>query len=122
MAKPAAYVAIQDSGVTLEFGDDIDKTFPFDAPGVDAGIPSVLTFDANPSLANGEDVSLVWILNGTNVVTQTFGTGEPRAWQEIVGKNLLKASDNKLTVRLTDNDNNGKISVQDIVIMYTQKS
>ena len=55
-------------------------------------------------------------------MTQTFGTGEPRAWQEIVGKNLLKASDNKLTVRLTDKDNNGKISVQDIVIMYTQKS
>jgi hypothetical protein len=122
MAKPAAYVAIQDSGVTLEIGADIDTTFGFDAPGVDPGIPSVLTYDANPSLANGQDVSLEWTLNGTNVVTQSFGTGEPRAWQEIVGKNLLKASDNKLTVRLTDTDNNGNIGVQDIVIMYTQKS
>ena len=121
MAQPAAYVVLQDGGITLEIGVDIDSTFGFDAPGVDPGHPSVLSFDANPSLANGEDVSLEWSLNSEVVLTQTFGTGEPRAWQEVVGKNLLKASGNKLTVRLTDTDGNGEIGISDAVIMYTQK-
>ena len=119
---PAAYVPIQDGGITLRIGGDIDHTFGFDAPRVDAGRESVLTFDANPSLANGEDVSLEWKLNGTAVLTQTFGTGEPRAWQEIVGKNLLKTAGNKLTVQLTDTDHDGEIAVQDVVLMYTQEA
>ena len=88
---------------------------------MDARRESVLIFDANPSLANGEDVSLEWSLNGKAVLIQTFGTGEPRAWQEIVGKDTLKASDNKLTVRLTDTDNKGAIGIQDVVLLYTQK-
>jgi hypothetical protein len=122
MAQPAAYVVLQDQGITLGIGEDIDSTFGFDAPGVDAKRQSVLIFNANPSLANGEDVSLEWKLNNEAVLVQTFGTGEPRAWQEVVGKNLLKASGNKLTVRLTDTDNNGQIGISDAVIMYTQRS
>ena len=122
MAQPAAYVTLEDSAILLEIGGDLDHTFGFDAPGVDAGRNSVLTFDANPSLANGEDVSLEWTLNGKDVLIQTFGTGEPRAWQEIVGKDTLKASDNKLTVRLTDKDKKGAIGIQDVVLLYTQKS
>ena len=121
MAQPAAYVALQDSAITLAVGEDRDHTFGFDAPGVDARRESVLIFDANPSLANGEDVSLEWSLNGKSVLVQTFGTGEARAWQEIVGKDTLKANDNKLTVRLTDTDNNGAIGIQDVVLHYTQK-
>ena len=65
--------------------------------------------------------SLEWTLNGKDVLIQTFGTGEPRAWQEIVGKNTLKASDNKLTVRLTDKDKKGEIGIQDVV-MITPRS
>ena len=122
MAKPAAFVALQDSAITLRIGGDIDHTIGFDAPGVDAGHESVLTFDANPSLADGEDVSLEWSLNGEDVLIQSFGTGEARAWQEIVGKNRLKATGNKLTVRLTDTDKDGAIDIQDVVLLYTQKS
>lgn len=122
MPQPAAYVTLQDRAITLRIAGDIDHTFGFDAPGVDAGRESVLTFGANPSLANGEDVSLEWTLNGKDVLIQTFGTGEARAWQEIVEKNILKASDNKLTVRLTDTDNDGEIDIQDVVLLYTQRS
>jgi hypothetical protein len=89
---------------------------------VDDRREAVLSFDASPSLANGGDVSLEWTLNGTGVLNQTFGTGEARAWQEVVGKNLLKASDNKLTVRLTDTDDEGAIGIQDVVLLYTQRS
>ena len=48
MAQPAAYVTVEDSAITLRIGGDLDHTFGFDAPGVDAGRKSVLTFDANP--------------------------------------------------------------------------
>jgi hypothetical protein len=41
MAQPAAYVALQDSAITLEIGEDRDHTFGFDAPGGTRG--------ANPS-------------------------------------------------------------------------
>jgi hypothetical protein len=122
MAQPAAYVVLQDQGITLGFQEDTDHSFGFDAPGVDVKRESVLSFDANPSLANGEDVSLEWSLNGEDFLVQTFGTGEPRVWQEVVGKNLLKTSGNRMTVRLTDKDKNGEIGISDVVLHYTQKS
>jgi hypothetical protein len=36
MAQAAAYVVLQDQGITLGIGEDIDSTFGFDAPGVAA--------------------------------------------------------------------------------------
>jgi hypothetical protein len=122
MAQPAAYVTLQDSAITLRIGEDIDCTIGFDAPSVDDRHDAVLTFDASPELANGGDVSLEWKLNGERVLTQTFGTNEARAWQEVIGKGILKTRDNKLTVRLTDTDDNGAIGIQDVVLLYTQRS
>jgi hypothetical protein len=121
MAQSAAYVTLQDDAITLAIGGDLDHTFGFDAPGADDRREAVLSFDANPSLANGGDVSLEWTLNGGRVLTQTFGTGEARAWQEVVDKNLLKTRDNKLNVRLTDTDHEGAIGIQDVVLLYTQR-
>jgi|tagenome__1003787_1003787.scaffolds.fasta_scaffold20319745_2 hypothetical protein len=75
MARPAAYVRHHDNAI---IGVDIDRTFAFDAPGVDDRREAVQTFDVKPSLANGGDVSLEWKLNGEGVLTRTFGTGEAR--------------------------------------------
>jgi hypothetical protein len=117
----AAYVVLDDDSFDLAVDGpniDVDHTINFGAPNVDGGKEAVLSFDANP----GEtDVSIEWKLNGTNFLNQTFNTGDARAWQRVVPKNLLKATDNKLTARLTDTDGSGSINLRDIVLLYTQK-
>ena len=120
MANPAAYVALQDEPVTLQSGGDISHVFRFDAPDVDAGRESVLSFVADPFGDN--TVSLEWDLNGTNILTESFNTAPARALQEIVGKDLLKKNGNKLKVRVTDTDDSGAIKIDDVVLMYTQKT
>jgi hypothetical protein len=120
MANPAAYVTVHDEPVTLQTGDNIAHVFRFDAPDVDAGRESVLSFVADPFGDN--TVSLEWDLNGTNVLTESFTTAPARALQEIVGKDLLKATGNKLKVRVTDTDNSGSIKIDDVVLLYTQKT
>jgi hypothetical protein len=120
MAKPAAYVTLQDQSVTLQNGGNVAHVFKFDAPDVDAGRESVLTFVADPFGDN--EVSLEWDLNGTNILTESFNTAPSRALQEIVGKNLLKAHRNELEVRVTDSDNGGAIKLDDVVLLYTQNA
>ena len=118
----AAYVVLEDSSFDLALDGpniDVDHTIAFSAPDVDANKEAVLSFDANP----GEiDVSIEWKLNGTNFLNQTFSTGDARAWQRVVPKNLLKSTDNKLTARLTDSDGKGSINFGDIVLLYAQKA
>jgi hypothetical protein len=125
MPSTAAYVAVQGSASTVEWGGDIDYTFDhFDAPGVDTGRRPILSFDINPSLNGDQDVTVKWSLNGTDVLGLSFSTGEPRAWQEILESNLLKAKNNELTVTLTNSDNTDRssaITVNDVVILYTNK-
>jgi hypothetical protein len=125
MSTTAAYVAVQDSASTLEWGGDIDYTFDhFDAPGVDAARRPVLSFDINPSLNGDQDVTLKWSLNGTDVLGMSFSSAEPRAWQEILESNLLKAKNNELIVTLTNDDNTDRssaITLNDVVILYTNK-
>ena len=118
MAKPAAYVTLHDKPITLEDGDKTVHTFTFDAPDVDAGIKSVLSFVADPFGDN--TVSLEWDLNGTDILTNGFNTGEARALQEIVPADLLLAQDNALVVRVTDTDGSGVIKLDDVVLLYTQ--
>jgi hypothetical protein len=57
MAGNAASVALEDGATTLKIGSHIDHASGFDALGVDAGRESVLSFDVNPAIADGEDVS-----------------------------------------------------------------
>jgi hypothetical protein len=125
MPSTAAYIIVKDGASTLEWGDDIDYTFDhFDAPSVDTGRGAVLSFDINPSLNGDQDVTLKWSLNGTDVAGLSFSTGEPRAWQEILDSNLLKAKNNELIVSLTKDNNperSSAITVSDVVVLYTNK-
>jgi hypothetical protein len=118
MAKSAAYITLRDDPVTLQNGDHTAFVLNFDAPDVDAGHKSVLSFVADPFGDN--TVSLEWDLNGTNILTESFNTAPARALQEIVGTNLLKAHGNQLKVRVTDTDNSGSIKIDDVVLLYTQ--
>jgi hypothetical protein len=118
MAKPAAYVTLRDEPVTLQNGSHTAAVFKFDAPDVDAGHKSVLSYVADPFGDN--TVSIEWDLNGTNILTHSFNTAQARALQEIVGTNLLNAHGNELKVRVTDTDNSGSIKIDDVVLLYTQ--
>jgi hypothetical protein len=120
MAGSAAYAPLGDKTFTLQNGDKIGVRYTFDAPDVDAGRKSVLTYVADPFGDN--TVSIEWDLNGTNILTHLFNTGEARVLQEIVGKDLLKAQDNELKVRVTDTDGSGSIKIGDVVLMYTQNA
>ena len=122
MANPAAYATLQDDPIVLEIGGDIDHTFAFDAPDVDVGRKSVLRFVADPVIGDGENVSVEFDLNGTNILTHLFDTAPARAIQEIVGENLLNVNGNKLKVRVTDTDKNGSIKFDNVVLMYTQEA
>jgi hypothetical protein len=117
MAKPAAYVTLGDDPIALQNGS---HTFHFDAPDVDAGHKSVLSFVADPFGDN--TVSIEWDLNGTNILTHTFNTPQARVLQEIVGKDLLNAQGNVLEVRVTDTDGSGSINIDDVVLLYTQEA
>ena len=119
MASPAAYLPLGDRTFILQNGDKTGVVFKFDAPDVDAGRKSVLSFGADPFGDN--TVSIEWKLNGTNVLTHSFNTGEARVLQEIVGANLLKARGNELEVRVTDTDGSGSFKVNDVIFWYTQK-
>jgi hypothetical protein len=119
----AAYVVLESDSFDLAYeGDDIDTdhTIGFDAEKVDTGKLAVLTFDMNPG--NEDDVSVVWTLNNVDILKQGFDVGkDARAWQAVVPKNILKTHDNKLTVRLSDDDETGSVNFGDIVLIYTQK-
>jgi hypothetical protein len=79
LANPAAYATLQDDPIVLEIGGDIDHTFAFDAPDVDVGRKSVLSFVADPVIGDGENVSVEFDLNGTNILTHLFDTAPARA-------------------------------------------
>jgi hypothetical protein len=119
----SAYVILDAGSFNLAYeGTDIDTdhTIPFDAVDMKTEKEAVLVFDANPG--NDDDISVTWKLNGTEILNQTFTSGEARAWQAVVPKNLLKAKDNKLTATLSDGDATGSINFGDIVLTYTQKA
>jgi hypothetical protein len=121
MAQSAAYVTLRDKTITLPNDkNELSHTFRFDAPDVDAGVKSVLSFVADPFGDN--TVSLEWDLNGTDILTNGFNTGEARALQEIVPKDLLQAQGNELVVRVTDTDDTGLIKLDDVVLLYTQSA
>jgi hypothetical protein len=118
MAKSAAYLPLGDKTFTLQNGHHTAVVFKFDAPDVDAGRKSVLSFVADPFGDN--TVSIEWDLNGTNILTHLFDTPQARVLQEIVGQDLLKAQGNELKVRVTDTDGSGSIKIGDVVLLYTQ--
>jgi hypothetical protein len=118
MASSAAYVPVGDDVFTLQNGHKTAVVFKFNAPDVDAGRKSVLSYVADPFGDN--TVSIEWILNGTNVLTHSFNTGEARVLQEIIGKDLLSEHDNELEVRVTDTDGSGSINIDDVVLLYSQ--
>jgi hypothetical protein len=90
----ATYVAVTDGSKTLKFGQDIDEGFVFDADGVDAGVQSVLSFIATPSVDDADgDGALEMSVNGEVVLSQRFTSDKGRAWHETVKKNVLKAKD-----------------------------
>ena len=119
MASPAAYVPVGDDTFILQNGQKIGVVFKFDAPGVDTGHKSILSYGADPFGDN--TVSIEWVLNGINILTHSFNTGEARVLQEIVGKDVLKAHGNELKVRVTDTDGSGSFKVDDVIFWYTQK-
>jgi hypothetical protein len=120
MASPAAYVPLGDDTFILQNGHKTGVVFKFAAPDVDAGRKSVLSFGADPFGDN--TVSIECDLNGTNVLTHSFNTGEARVLQEIVGEGLLQAHGNELKVRVTDTDGSGSFKIDDVVLWYTQKA
>lgn len=120
MASSAAYLPLGDRTYILQNGDKIGVRFAFDAPDVDAGRKSILSFGADPFGDN--TVSIEWDLNGTNILTHTFNTGEARVLQEIVGEDLLKAHGNELKVRVTDTDGSGSFKLDDVILWYTEKA
>src|SRR5262245_3900699 len=120
MARSAAYVPLGDDTFTLQNGHHTAVVYKFDAPGVDAGRKSGLSFVADPFGDN--TVSIEWLLNGTNVMTHLFDTPQARVLQEILGKDLLKEHGNELKVRITDTDGSGSIKIDAVVLLYTQSA
>jgi hypothetical protein len=119
MASPAAYAPLGDNTFILQNGQKTGVVFKFDLPDADVGRKSILSFGADPFGDN--TVSIECDLNGTNVLTHSFNTGEARVLQEIVGEDLLKTHGNELKVRVTDTDGSGSFKVDDVVLWYTQK-
>ena len=117
MAKTAAYQTLRDEPVTLQNGSHTALVMKFDLPNVVAGRKSILSYVADPFGDN--TVSIEWDLNGTNILTHSFNTGEARALQEIVGADLLKDQGNELKVRVTDTAG-GSIFLSDVVLWFTQ--
>jgi len=103
--------------IVLENVGDV-ATLRFDAPDIDAGRESVLTYVADPF--GTDQIALEWDLNGRNVLTNNFTSAPARALQEILPKDLLKAHGNKLEVRVTV-DGGGSVKLDDVVLLYTQK-
>jgi hypothetical protein len=110
MPTVADYTVIQDTAVKLpKSNGDIDHDYPaFSAPAVNAGSRSILSFRVNPDGVSTLEVKL----NGTSILTQTFDTDPQRSWHEVVEANLLRTSNNQLTV--TRSAGPGAITISDV--------
>ena len=124
MARNAAYAVIDKDAYTLQIGNggDLDHSRSFDLDSVATGIESILSYDVNPDITDGQDVHIEWELNNHVFLEQSFNTGDARTWQWVIDKNLLKETDNRLTTRLTDQDKHGKVGIQNVTLLYTQKA
>jgi hypothetical protein len=86
----------------------------FNAPAVNAGIPPILAFRVDLSAGN---VTLQVRLNGTEVLKWPFfNEPQPRSWHEVVPANLLRPTNNTLTV--TRSEGPGDFTISDIVVFY----
>ena len=114
MPTVADYTVIQDTSVKLpKTNGDIDHDYPaFGAPAVNAGSRSILSFRVNPDGVSTLEVKL----NGTSILTQTFDTDPQRSWHEVVEANLLRTSNNRLTV--TRSAGPGAITISDIWLEF----
>jgi hypothetical protein len=115
MPTIADYSVILD-GVTLPQGNgDIDLDFgPFSTPAVNFGASPVLMFRVDPS---GGNVTMQVRLNGSEVLTWPFfNEPQPRSFHEVIPANVLRPTNNILTV--TRSQGQGNFTISDIVVFY----
>ena len=115
--KCTQYITFQDQAKTIGEDQQSDLHFdPFNAPGVDAGMDSVLLFKLNPL---GQPVHLrIRIGNNQHFVDKEFPAtpaGDYRSFHELVDKGMLTASGNEMVVSVAVL---GKVAVSDFVLMY----
>jgi hypothetical protein len=90
---------------------DIDTDIQFNTPGVDGTKAGVLSFRVNPA---GTLPTLRVEINGTTVLTQTYGNNVERTVQENFNQSILNAN-NELTLQVTGN---GSASMSDFLVLY----
>lgn len=112
MTKVADYAIVTDGDTIVTAGSSRDITFDLDGP--DAGSRSVLMFNVQIGNVNQ---TLSFKLNGSAEHTYPFGSGTLRAVHEVVSRDLLKATGNKLTIS-SPAGGGGTAHVTDIVLMY----
>jgi hypothetical protein len=116
MPTIADFLIVEEDSVTLPKAgtDDIDHDYPeFDLTDVATGGRSVLMFRVNPS---GTSVTLQVTLNDESVLTQTFDSEPQRSWHEVVQRDILKETENKLTITRTGGP--GSVTVSDVVLLH----
>ena len=109
---PVDYSTFSDSDITLPRPNgDIDTDVAFSTPGVDVSENGVLSLQVNPTSGTP---TLEVKINGTTVLTSTFGNNVKRVVQENFGQSILN-SNNTLTLKVTGN---GSISASDFHVLY----
>ena len=109
---PVYYSTFSDSDITLPRANgDIDHDVAFSTPGVDTSKNGVLSFEVNPTSGTP---TLEVKVNGTTVLTNTYGNNVQRVVQENFGQSIL-GTNNTLTLKVTGN---GSISASDFHVLY----
>jgi hypothetical protein len=110
---PVDYSTFSDNDITLPRPNgDIDTDVAFSTPGVDTSKNGVLSLQVNPTSGTP---TLEVKINGTTVLSSTFGNNVKRVVQENFGQSILNAN-NTLTLKVTGN---GSISASDFHVLYT---
>ncbi len=120
MTRFASFDVISDNPVSLKIGGDIDHTFPIElGSGPDVGVQSVLSYKIGAIAPNDLKFRLN-IRNGGGVTTEIaapkLGSNVTRVFQEVVNKNVLTQSGNKLDVKVLSGQ--GTLEISDIVLWY----
>ena len=92
MPALANYIVLMDTPATLAAGSA--QNFPFGAPALDVGFPTILLFRISPSLNAGLEMTM----NGTVVFSvPAFNVAGGRSQHEVVSAGIVLPAGNTLT-------------------------
>lgn len=122
MPEFAQFVALIGTDDAFRLPDDQNydtRGFSFDLANLDPERTVLLMFKVAAS--GNANLRMSFAESGSSVdfsLNSPPGQLEPRSWHEIVPKNILRASGNRLLVVGTPLENGAFMSVSDIVILY----